>query len=200
MDYLIRDCDEEKHIFKTRRPAEYVIYSNISPWSWERTGSKFNKDTLNETMGERYSYRECLALLVVTVKQSSHRWVGVAIGESLGLAGEARLNCNLLWWKRICLQVCKQGCKTVEGIYTTTIDWPQYQTPWLRWQCKWQLSLTIDWRVTSPLYITVYYNWWLIFPWQFLPFLFIRSTLITGQSDRYWKKKEYSVWTVMVVL
>ena len=50
--------------------------------------------------------------------------------ESLGLAGEAKLNCTMIYevdmGKWTYLQVCKQGCKTVEGIYTTkkSVDWP----------------------------------------------------------------------------
>ena len=45
--------------------------------------------------------------------------------ESLGLAGEAKLNCNTLRGKWTGLQVCKHGCKTVKGICTTkkSVDW-----------------------------------------------------------------------------
>ena len=51
--------------------------------------------------------------------------MGVTISE-FRIGGRGQVNCNTLWGMWTCLQVCKQGCKKVKGIYTTkkSVDWP----------------------------------------------------------------------------
>ena len=91
------------------------------------TGSKVTKDTFSETMDEQDSSSETFALWVVNTKVTKVNGSDqFTIVESL-LAGKAQINFNkILWGKWTRLQVCKQGCNTVKGIYTTkqSVDLP----------------------------------------------------------------------------
>ena len=89
-------------------------------------------DTFSNTMGEQDFYRETFALWVINTKvtkvnASDHRGE-FRFGHGLNQQWRERLklNCNTLCGKWICLQVCRQGCNTVKGIYTTkkSVNWP----------------------------------------------------------------------------
>ena len=78
------------------------------------------QDTFSETMGEQDSYRETFALWVGNTQVSGSDHSG-----EFRIGGRGQVNCNTLWEKWTCLQVCKHGCKKVKGISITkkSVDW-----------------------------------------------------------------------------
>jgi hypothetical protein len=90
------------------------IWFNFRAWSWESTGSKVTKDTFSETMGDQDSYRETFVLWVGNTQVSGSDHSG-----EFRIGGRGQVNCNTLWEKWTCLQLCKHGCLKVKGIYIT---------------------------------------------------------------------------------
>ena len=79
-----------------------------------KVGRKVTKDTFSETMGEQDSYRETFALLVGNTQVSGSDRSG-----EFRIGGRGQVNCNTLWEKWTCMQVCKHGGKKVKGMIET---------------------------------------------------------------------------------